>query len=241
MANIHITRNHHLGLAQARKLAFRWAEVAEEKLDMECTYEEGKTADVVHFKRPGASGELHVTKDHFNLDAKLGLLLGVFKDRIETEIVKNLDVLLADRPAPASPNLRLYSHALGRSAIGWYAPPVLAAAARAGFPRSLAELPVLLPTGHAAVRAPLDQWFERLGVQPRIVGEFEDSALLKTFGAAGMGLFPAAEWVHEHLLTHYAVQRLGACDGVLEHFYAIGTEPKVRHPLVQRLLQATTS
>lgn len=109
MANIHITRNHHLGLAQARKLAFRWAEVAEEKLDMECTYEEGKTADVVHFKRPGASGELHVTKDHFNLDAKLGLLLGVFKDRIETEIVKNLDVLLAEKEPLAA-----FEHGLSR-------------------------------------------------------------------------------------------------------------------------------
>ena len=95
MAEIHITRQHKLGLAQARKLAFKWAEHAEEKLDMECTYEEGKTSDVVTFKRPGASGELHVTKDRFELDARLGLLLGMFKDRIETEIVKNLDELLA--------------------------------------------------------------------------------------------------------------------------------------------------
>lgn len=147
-----------------------------------------------------------------------------------------LDVLLADRPAPASPNLRLYSHALGRSAIGWYAPPVLAAAARAGFPRSLAELPVLLPTGHAAVRAPLDQWFERLGVQPRIVGEFEDSALLKTFGAAGMGLFPAPLWVHDDLSARDGVQRVGEAEGVEERFFAVGTQRKITHPLVRRLL-----
>lgn len=95
MADIHIVREHGLGLEQARKLAFRWAEVAEKKLDMECTYAEGKSHDVVNFKRPGASGELKVTKDRFELDARLGLLLGVFKGRIETEIVKNLDELLA--------------------------------------------------------------------------------------------------------------------------------------------------
>ena len=71
---------------------------------------------------------------------------------------------------------------------------------------------------------------------PRIVGEFEDSALLKTFGASGMGVFPAAEWVHDDLLAHYPVQRLGLCDGITEHFYAINTEKKVQHPLVQRLL-----
>ena len=95
MADIHIVREHGLGLEHARKLAFRWAEVAEKKLDMDCTYEEGKASDTVHFKRPGASGELKVTKDRFQLHARLGLLLGVFKGRIETEIVRNLDELLA--------------------------------------------------------------------------------------------------------------------------------------------------
>lgn len=97
MAEIHIMRKHHLGLAQARKLAFKWAETAEKKLDMECTYEEGKTSDLVTFTRSGVNGELKVTKDHFELDARLGFLLGAFKERIETEIVKNLDELLAHK------------------------------------------------------------------------------------------------------------------------------------------------
>ena len=97
MAEIHITRKHTLGLGQARKLAFKWAETAEEKLDMECTYEEGKTSDLVTFTRSGVNGELKVTKDHFELDARLGFLLGAFKERIETEIVKNLDELLAHK------------------------------------------------------------------------------------------------------------------------------------------------
>jgi putative polyhydroxyalkanoate system protein len=95
--DIHIERDHALGLAQARKLAFRWAETAEEKLDMECTYEEGKTSDLVTFTRSGVNGELKVTKDSFVLDARLGLLLGVFRERIEGEIVKNLDELLAQK------------------------------------------------------------------------------------------------------------------------------------------------
>jgi putative polyhydroxyalkanoate system protein len=95
LADIHITRNHSLGLPEARKLAFKWAETAEERFDMECTYEEGKLSDLVSFTRTGVSGELKVTKDRFVLDARLGFLLGTFKDRIETEIVKNLDDLLA--------------------------------------------------------------------------------------------------------------------------------------------------
>jgi putative polyhydroxyalkanoate system protein len=95
--DIHIEREHSLGLAQARKLAFRWAETAEEKLDMECVYEEGKTSDLVTFTRSGVNGELRVTKDRFELQARLGFLLGAFKQRIETEIEKNLDDLLAQK------------------------------------------------------------------------------------------------------------------------------------------------
>jgi LysR family transcriptional activator of nhaA len=75
-----------------------------------------------------------------------------------------------------------------------------------------------------------------LGFKPNIVGEFEDSALLTTFGAAGMGVFPAADLIHAELVDRYNVKRVGAFDGVAEHFYAIGAHKKVRHPLVQKLL-----
>ena len=94
MPDIHIERQHALGLPKARALAFRWAEAAEDKLGMECTYEEGKTSDLVTFTRSGVNGELRVTKDRFELHARLGVLLGVFRERIEGEIVKNLDLLL---------------------------------------------------------------------------------------------------------------------------------------------------
>ena len=104
------------------------------------------------------------------------------------------------------------------------------------FPRSLASVPVLLPTTHAAVRYRIDLWFEQQGVRPRVAGEFEDSALLVTFGAAGMGVFAAPDLIHDKLSARYEVQRIGACDGVEEHFFAIGTERKIQHPLVQRLL-----
>jgi LysR family transcriptional regulator, transcriptional activator of nhaA len=147
-----------------------------------------------------------------------------------------LDVVLADRTAPPNPNLKVYSHSLGSSALAWYAPKALHATARRGFPHSLAEVPVLLPTTHSAVRGRIDHWFERIGVRPRVVGEFEDSALLATFGAAGMGVFPAAELIHDKLTSRYDVKRLGPCDGVEEHFFAMGTDKKVLHPLVQRLL-----
>jgi LysR family transcriptional regulator, transcriptional activator of nhaA len=95
---------------------------------------------------------------------------------------------------------------------------------------------VLLPTPDAAARRRLDGWFAALSLRPRVVGEFEDSALLKTFGASGMGVFPAPALVHDELLARYAVKRVGACEGVEEQYFAIGTERRVHHPLVQRLL-----
>lgn len=102
MAQIHIHREHQLGLAGARKIAWQWAEQAEADFDMACTYEEGDDADEVQFSRSGVSGTLKVSGDHFELDAQLGFLLGAFKDRIEGEIVKNLDELLASqKPAAA--------------------------------------------------------------------------------------------------------------------------------------------
>lgn len=95
MADIHILREHHFTLAKARKIAFAWAEQAENEFGMECTYEEGDDEDLVTFSRSGVHGTLKVCGQRFELDAKLGFLLGAFKERIEGEIVKNLDDLLA--------------------------------------------------------------------------------------------------------------------------------------------------
>ena len=101
MPDIKISRQHTLGLPAARKIAYKWAEDCEKKLDMNCTYEEGKAADEVQFKRSGVEGTLNVTATGFELHAKLGFLLGAFKGKIESEIEKNLDDLLAKSATPA--------------------------------------------------------------------------------------------------------------------------------------------
>jgi len=102
MADIRIHRDHQLGLAQARKVAWSWAEQVESKFDMECTVVEGETSDTVEFTRSGVSGRLIVAPDHFDLEAKLGFLLGAFSKTIEAEITKNLDTLLSKNTAPAA-------------------------------------------------------------------------------------------------------------------------------------------
>jgi LysR family transcriptional activator of nhaA len=149
-----------------------------------------------------------------------------------------LDAVLSDRPAPSNPNLRLYSHALGDAPLAWFAPAQLAARCKKPFPACLAEMPVLLPTGHAAVRARLDRWFEQLGVRPRVAGEFEDSALLAAFGRAGMGAFPASHWSRKELQGEAGIRLLGETPELVEHFFLISAERRIQHPLVQRLVAA---
>ncbi|NML47037.1 LysR family transcriptional regulator [Ramlibacter sp. G-1-2-2] len=159
-------------------------------------------------------------------------------DRLLADLaLHRLDAVLSDRAATPNPNLRLYSHALGDAPLGWFAPVALLKG-KPRFPQCLAELPVLLPTGHAAVRPRLDQWFERQGIRPRIAGEFEDSALLAAFGRSGMGVFPASSWSHEELLQDSRVRLVGQTPELVEHFFLISAERKIQHPLVQRLVQA---
>ena len=99
MANIHIHRDHQLGLQGARAVAEQWAIKAQTQLDMVCAFQQGKASDEIQFSRPGVKGSLRVCKDHFELNAQLGMLLSAFKDHIVSEIARHLDDLLAQKSA----------------------------------------------------------------------------------------------------------------------------------------------
>ncbi len=161
---------------------------------------------------------------------------GEMADLLADLAMHRLDVVLSDHPAPFNRHLKVHNHPLGTSGMGWYAPPTWWTLARKGFPASLDQVPVLLPTSHSTVRARLDQWLTQHDLRPRVVGEFEDSALLETFGGSGLGVFPAALSVQDDLMKRHHVRLLGACEGVEEHYYAISTERKVEHPVVRQLL-----
>ena len=111
-------------------------------------------------------------------------------------------------------------------------------AAVAGFPQSLARLPVLLPTGHSALRPRLDRWFEAQGLRPHIVGEFEDSALLAVFAARGLGVFPVSRFGAADVALMRGLRLLGRCDGVMEEIHAIRSRRGQHHPLVMLVAAA---
>lgn len=161
---------------------------------------------------------------------------GEMADLLADLALHRMDVVLSDHPAPFNPHLKVHNHPLGASAMGWYAAPYWWEQAQDGFPASLNRVPVLLPTTHSTVRRPLDQWLIQHRLRPRVVGEFEDSALLETFGGSGLGVFPAALSVQDDLLQRHQARLLGPCEGVEDHYYAISTERRVKHPVVQQLL-----
>lgn len=163
-----------------------------------------------------------------------------FDDLLADLALHRLDLVLADRPAPANPNLKVFSHPMGSVSIAWYAPASLLGAATQEFPACLGQLPLLLPTTHSAVRSRLEDWLARNGIRPTVVGEFEDSALLATFGESGFGAFPAPEWSADELTGRRGLTQLGRCPDVVEHFYGICAQRKVEHPVVQRLLHQDT-
>jgi len=149
--------------------------------------------------------------------------------------VHKLDVVLTDRPIPSGTTLRAFSHLLGESDIALFGVPELAERYRQNFPASLHGAPLLLPTRNHAMRGRIDHWFEVVEVRPDVVGEFDDNALLNTFGRSGMGLFPAPSALATDVKEQFGAVPVGATQ-VKEQFYAISNERKIKHPAVDAIL-----
>lgn len=143
-----------------------------------------------------------------------------------------LDVVLSDAPAGPNVGSRVFNHLLGESAVVVFGTSAAARRHRNRYPASLEQAPFLLPTGNTMLRRSIDLWFETRNIRPLIVGEFEDSALLKVFGQAGVGLFPAHAVIKKEIADQYGVSVIGELTGIKEHFYAISMERRIKHPAV---------
>jgi LysR family transcriptional activator of nhaA len=154
-------------------------------------------------------------------------------ERLLAELaIFGLDVVLTDAPAPPAVKVRAYSHLLGECSVSVFGTERLAAAHRRGFPGSIDGAPFLLPSEDSALRLSLEEWFHKEGVRPRVVGTFEDSALLDAFGQAGAGLFAMPAAVESEVRRQYGVRVVGRLSTVRQRFYAITVERKLRNPAV---------
>jgi LysR family transcriptional activator of nhaA len=169
-------------------------------------------------------------------------LEGEFDELLAELALHRLDIVLADRAAPPHPSLKLHSRLLGSAQVAWFAAPELARRVEgASFPELLGHLPLLMPTTHAALRARLEDWLARHDIRARVVGEFEDSALLASFGQSGMGAFAAPDWSAPQLVREAGLVRLGLSADVGESFYAISARRRIEHPALGRLVEAAAA
>jgi LysR family transcriptional activator of nhaA len=148
-----------------------------------------------------------------------------------------LDVVLADVPASEEVKVKAFNHRLGDCGLSFFAAPRLGHLKK-GFPRSLHGAPALLPAPGTALRRGLDAWFDAGEIQPTVVGEFDDSALMKVFGARGLGFFAAPSVLESEVRERFGVSVLGRADEVREAFYAITVERRLRHPAVVTIAEA---
>jgi LysR family transcriptional activator of nhaA len=158
-------------------------------------------------------------------EGKLDQLLGELASH-------NLDLVLSDSPAGSAVSVRAYNHPLGDCGLSILATQELASQYRRGFPGSLEGAPMLLPTGNTLLRRDLDRWFDEQDLRPEVVGEFEDSALLKVFGQAGVGLFPGPAAIEQEIRRQYGVVVVGRIDEIRERYFAISVERRLKHPAV---------
>lgn len=150
---------------------------------------------------------------------------------------RKLDLVLSPSALPANAGLRAFSHLLGECDVTFFAAPALARRLRRGFPRSLDQAPFLLPTNRSPNRRVLDTWFLGQGITPRIAGEFDDSALVKSFVQDGAGVFAAPAAIEGEIVRQYSVGVVGRTSAMHARFYVLSMERQVRHPAVLAIIE----
>jgi LysR family transcriptional activator of nhaA len=172
------------------------------------------------------------------IDKKVHLVC--YEDQFEALLadlaLHKLDVVLTDREVPSGSAMKIFSHRLFDSEMVVVGSPALAAQYRDGFPRNLNSAPFLLPARNNALRGRIDEWFLQHRVHPDVVGEFEDNALLNTFGRRGLGLFFAPAALEAEVAQQFGTERIGEVPSVREQFYAISNDRKIQHPAVEAIV-----
>lgn len=166
---------------------------------------------------------------------------GKLDDLVAELATHRLDLVLADHPYSAPSTIRIFHHRLGECGVTFLAAAPLAKTLRRKFPRSLDGAPALLPSDNTAMRSSLETWFDSLGIRPQVVAEFEDSALMKVFGADGRGVFAVPSVAVDQVARAYGVRVVGATDDCRERFFAISAERRLKHPAVVEISRRARS
>jgi LysR family transcriptional regulator, transcriptional activator of nhaA len=179
-------------------------------------------------------------KPALELDEQVQLVCyeGKLNELLADLALHRLDIVLADSPLTPTTHIRAFNHLLGESAVTVFAAATAIHDHQQNFPESLHGARMLLPTQNTSLRRTLEQWFDATGIRPRVVHEFEDSAVLKVFGQHGEGLFVAPSAIESEICRQYRVVSIGRIEEVKERFYAISAERRLKHPAVVQIASA---
>ncbi len=166
---------------------------------------------------------------------------GKFPDLLAQLALHRLDLVLADEPITRRISVKAYNHALGTSPMSFFCAPALRSSLQGPFPQCLNGAPMLIQGAASSVRQQLDGWLARHQLQPRIVGEFDDGALMTAFGREGRGVFMSPSVLEDETVAHYGVEVIGRSDEMVEEFYAVSVERRIKHPAVAAITQAARS
>ena len=170
--------------------------------------------------------------------ARIRCVDGSLEHLLAEVAIHRIDLVLSDQPLPRGLNLKAYNHHLGDSGLTFFAASGLAAGLRSKFPENLDRSPALLPSQNSALRRRIEAWFERENISPLITGEFDDSAMMKAFGEAGIGIFPAPTVIENEICRMYHSEVVGRTKDITEQFYAISPERRLRHPMVVHITES---
>jgi len=163
---------------------------------------------------------------------------GKFSELLAQLALNRLDLVIADEPMPKRVSVKAFNHALGSSAMSFFATPGLKKSLRGRFPLCLNDAPMLIQGASLTIRQQFDNWLNRHGIHPRVIGEFDDGALMKAFGREGRGVFMAPSVLEAEIRVQYGVSVVGRSDELLEEFYAISVERRITHPCVAAISHA---
>jgi LysR family transcriptional activator of nhaA len=163
---------------------------------------------------------------------------GKFPDLLAQLALNRLDLVIADEPMSKRINVKAFNHPLGRTAMGFFCAPELKARLKGPFPQCLNDFPMLIPGAQASVRQQLEGWLTRHQIHPRIIGEFDDGALMSAFGREGRGAFMAPMVMEHDTVAQFGVEAIGRTDELVDEFYAVSVERRITHPCVVAITSA---
>ncbi|WP_333844998.1 transcriptional activator NhaR [Limnohabitans sp.] len=162
---------------------------------------------------------------------------GKFPDLLAQLALHRLDLVIADEPLSKRISVKAFNHALGTTPMSFFCTPALHTTLKGKFPQCLHHAPMLIQGSSSSVRQQLDGWLVRQKIQPRVVGEFDDGALMTAFGREGRGVFMSPSILENETVAQYGVKVLGRSDELVEEFFAVSVERRISHPCVAAITQ----